>query len=116
MPALVSRAATQSGDGPTLTLRSAETVSRPQRSGSSMPAEANESVVALAFGFAIFGLRSVRFNLVARSRATPSTDQASGRFPSTVMSKTTSAVIESASMSFTPTTGVIISSRIMRPW
>ena len=95
MPALWTRRTTHVGDGPTTTRRSTDTVSRPHRSGV-VDARRGELARWLAWrlGVASVGGRSSRPRRVARSRATPSTDHASGRFPSTVMSKTTSGVID----------------------
>ena len=71
--------------------------------------------MTLEFGVASAGSRSGRAKRAARSRATPSIDQASGRLPSTEMSKMTSGTIPSASVSRSPTAGSMSSSRIMRP-
>ena len=70
-------------------------------------AAATESLRTAELGDASFGSLRGRLSRVERSRATPSTDHASGRLPSTEISKITSAMIASASTSRSPTRGPI---------
>ena len=112
---MVRRWAIQSGDGPTRTPRKADTVKRPHRAGVAMAALATLAVVAGPSGEAISGERSPTPQRVARSRATPAIDQASGRFPSMEISSTTSALMPRASVSFLPMTGVMRSSSNSSP-
>ena len=91
IPARSSRRAIHRGDGATATPRSTLTVRRGHRSSDSTLADANDSTGRpLAGGGGGSGAENASPRRAARSRAMPVMHQASGRLPSTVMSKTTS--------------------------
>ena len=102
--------------GPPSTLRSTLTVRRGHRSSDSTAALAADSTgQPLARGNGGSGAVNSRPRRAARSRATPTMLQASGRLPSTARSKTTSCTSPSASISGVPGSPGASSPRISRP-
>src|SRR5262245_31960836 len=98
MPSRVRRRAIVGADGPTVTPRSTDAVKRPHKSGSRISTHAASE--AGAPPRATDGDESVNDSpyLAARSRATPATDIASGRFGLISRSHRTSSVMPRASL------------------
>ena len=116
IPASNSRCATQAGEGATVTSRRTDTVRRGQRSADSTDALAASSTgQPLAGGSGGSGSVNGSSRRPARSRAIPEMHQASGRLPSTVMSKTVSTRSPSASMIGVPGSPGDSSPRINSP-
>ena len=102
MPANVRRSAIQRGEGPTTTPVSTATVRRGHSDRSSTVALASSVTGWPPDGAGGSGSANGRPSRAARSRAIPAMHQASGRLPSTVMSKTVSACRPRASIRGVP--------------